>query len=1275
MYMKMHKQQPSPSSVTRRQPQQEAHNGGSTELFTTSYSSAHRQDQQDDSVAVSTYTCSGHPSSGPEEEQEPTTVTMAATREGGDTLYGAKDEQFSSNHTPGASGGGAAAASASPWEKLHAARVRAASQSEPGNLARDGSFILYQHSQGTRAVVLPQSVESSARRGPRVKLSSCLSCCSCLDNVPIDLEEARRNWRSKFSAALDKVKNSKILRRGQMDSAFFIIARLFAHEDVVSQLYKYFDKFPAEFRFYIPQLMTFLVHGLPEDQGPLEVFLMDRCERSLLFAHKVYWFLNSFAHNVEYSSEISGAITRGHFATNSLRSAVEVQGAAAARRFIEYGPGRVQLASAPVESGNEDAGDEESQVQVQVAPEHGLVEKDRQAWQERTLGRSSDHSVTETQTVACTTIAGTTSSVTSAIATDSSATSTSTSFNPRSIQAPWSAITDEGLAAFRGTIDLVDELMNLSTRLIPVPFDQRNDQLKEGLNSINNAFLPSSSVYVPIGRPYNRLLQVHASHSFCFKTKERVPFLTVLEVIDLDPRLYGERSVALDEDESDDEETWSSHLQQGAAAAGAVIRRAAGQVQRYFKTKYDAARMRHREALSSSDSDEGYSQSHRRQSSRPKRQAKKKQLKTKNSSKRESTKYARQSSATDEGARASAATAGIGDIELQESKVSAYATTADSANRGRISVSSSSTSSISVPAETRDSRNSYNGPSLSNLQQALLHEGKDEKNGRKRSKARKKKREKQQRELRKKTGKDKISSHNEDDEDAYTEEEVVTSSSDSPVDSPPQRASDEPHWSDAAQETARDVNPETFVTPTKTAGTGNRLGMWGKASDQGSRRHSDRQLAGSGSSKEYKSASKGNIEAAQKEEGSEPGANMSPERGTGTKPRSRTSGTLDSQDTAAEDAAIERELNIGLTDFEQDTMFSDVDDVAPRERPEETVSKHAAAGGARIQAGPVEYKATSSKRKTNREELGENDQSQSDPIYVAFPEKWRDKEAGVRRESPYGHLKGWRLMPMIVKSNDDLRQEQFVCQLLRQLGIIWKDAGVPVWLRAYDILATCRDGGLIEAIPDTISLDALKRGDSSYTSLSQFFERYFNRGKHGEKRLRIAKSNFARSLAAYSITCYLLQIKDRHNGNILLDANGHIVHIDFGFLLTNSPGGNMGFEAAPFKLTQEFADVLGGPRSRLFQYYRSLCVRAFLEARRHRQKIMLLVEMMLAGNRDLPCFVGGQAAVLNSLHDRFKPNAGKQACVRFVNDLIDRSMNNWRTRWYDKYQRWAMGIL
>lgn len=38
-------------------------------------------------------------------------------------------------------------------------------------------------------------------------------------------------------------------------------------------------------------------------------------------------------------------------------------------------------------------------------------------------------------------------------------------------------------------------------------------------------------------------------------------------------------------------------------------------------------------------------------------------------------------------------------------------------------------------------------------------------------------------------------------------------------------------------------------------------------------------------------------------------------------------------------------------------------------------------------------------------------------------------------------------------------------------------------------------------------------------------------------------------------------------GNILVDRLGHIIHIDFGFILSVSPGG-MNFESVPFKLTK-----------------------------------------------------------------------------------------------------------
>lgn len=117
--------------------------------------------------------------------------------------------------------------------------------------------------------------------------------------------------------------------------------------------------------------------------------------------------------------------------------------------------------------------------------------------------------------------------------------------------------------------------------------------------------------------------------------------------------------------------------------------------------------------------------------------------------------------------------------------------------------------------------------------------------------------------------------------------------------------------------------------------------------------------------------------------------------------------------------------------------------------------------------------------------------------------------------------------------------------------------------------------GLVEVISDAMSVDAIKKKlPQGMTTLYDYF--VYNFGDPSSKLFKKSQEAFCQSLAAYSLVCYFLQIKDRHNGNIMIDTQGHIMHIDFGFLLSNAPGKGLKFEKAPFKLTLEWVEILGG---------------------------------------------------------------------------------------------------
>lgn len=52
---------------------------------------------------------------------------------------------------------------------------------------------------------------------------------------------------------------------------------------------------------------------------------------------------------------------------------------------------------------------------------------------------------------------------------------------------------------------------------------------------------------------------------------------------------------------------------------------------------------------------------------------------------------------------------------------------------------------------------------------------------------------------------------------------------------------------------------------------------------------------------------------------------------------------------------------------------------------------------------------------------------------------------------------------------------------------------------------------------------------------------------------------------------------------------------------------NFTFETAPFKLTKEYVDIMGGIDGEMFMYFKSLLTNAFFEVRKHIDDLVAMI--------------------------------------------------------------------
>lgn len=321
-------------------------------------------------------------------------------------------------------------------------------------------------------------------------------------------------WRTKWAQLV------KQFKKKQTDPTFEAIVRLYAHRDgAVERLAGAYERNPQAFEFYLPQLCSFLLHGAFVQSPQLCVILLEKCSLSHVFAHKVLWYLQSYCvASPAFPTEENGKRVK------MLIEEVADRGLAPARA-IEF---------PPVDSDHQSRKDNTTD-----------------DLQQQQTGRESSRSsgaITDRHTLL--------------------------SCSPHEVEALLGQRDDDQYFTFQdqntdlergagggtGTSDPFEKettfltaLANLSSNLRSVTYNQRNimvgvhllvssvytclfflltvlcirvcfllTQLRQWLRDIEAQYLPSNSLYLPVGDPYHRLKRIHVDESFTFSTRVRL---------------------------------------------------------------------------------------------------------------------------------------------------------------------------------------------------------------------------------------------------------------------------------------------------------------------------------------------------------------------------------------------------------------------------------------------------------------------------------------------------------------------------------------------------------------------------------------------------------------------------------------------------------------------------------------------------------------------------------------------------------------------------------
>jgi len=258
--------------------------------------------------------------------------------------------------------------------------------------------------------------------------------------------------------------------------------------------------------------------------------------------------------------------------------------------------------------------------------------------------------------------------------------------------------------------------------------------------------------------------------------------------------------------------------------------------------------------------------------------------------------------------------------------------------------------------------------------------------------------------------------------------------------------------------------------------------------------------------------------------------------------------------------------------------------------------------------------------------------------------------------------------PQLYKPSD-IRKEQIIMNTVRLMKwVLLQDEGLNLPIVEYDIRPTSERDGLIQMVPNCVSLEELR---ATRTDIRPWI---IDQNEDSTETASELRDRFLQSCAAYCVISYLLGIGDRNLHNLLLRPDGSLFHIDFGFVLGQDP---KPLEKPQMRITPEMLAALGGAESQTYKRFRELSSRIYNCIRRHINVFVVMLRLLVEATPVIEeNGTISEERLMKEIRRRFAPGENYQEAEILLYNHIEQSTT--RTFTYhviDKCHTWATSSM